>query len=304
MPSRPERQGPLGAALTKLRQRVHRREPRNRVKTLAAAKRLLQELKLMTLTEDPDLPSLFGAVQGRPAKPRAGGFGRWPAAAPSGALAGRPADAWWWGSALADQPWVLEAKLLAGKSLFVHEDLWPALDGYVRSLFFQLRRGLLKPPPLERKILDTLHQEGPTRTDVLRGLLGMSAKPQGRAFHAAKKSLESLGLVVGQDLPEVDGHSHVSRLSLWIQRFDRRLSKKMAPYQGLAEFFRAVVHAAVVVPRRSFHRRWRWPAEDVERAMEILVSGGSVLMVGLAGGNGYATPERLEAVLQKASTQT
>jgi len=277
---------PLSPIL-RLRDQIHRRDRSRRLKALVDARKFLRELKLVAQTDEPHFPSLFGAAQGKPAAPSKSGFGRW------------PAHAWWWGGALSDEPWLLAAKLLRGKTILVHESLWPSLDAYIRPLFLQIRRGLLKLSALAQRILDTLHQEGPTRTDVLRGLLGQSSKAQGRAFHVAKHQVESLGLVIGDAVREADRHEHVDRLSLWTQKFPRRLEKKIAPYQGLSDFFQAVLQAAVFVPESEFTKWWGWPKEDVARSMEILVSGGAALMVAIDGKNGYTTPERMHQAFKR-----
>jgi hypothetical protein len=248
---------------------------------------MLRDLKLLARTAEPHFPSLFGAAGGKPAGPRIRGFGRW------------PAHAWWWGGALSEEPWALETKLLGGKTLFVFEELWPSLDAYVRPLFLQIRRGTLRLAALEQRIVDALHVEGPTRTDVLRGLLDLGTSALGRAFQSAKNRLQALGLVVGSAAAEAGRHEHVDRIGLWTHRFPKRLDRRLAPYQGLAEFLRSAIHASVYVPERVFSKWWAWPSDDIERALEVLVNGGAVLMVSVEGRNGYTTSERAQQAFRK-----
>lgn len=258
-----------------------------RARDIRAAKHLLRRLKLIARAADPYFPSLFGAAGGKLHQVGVRSSGR------------RLPHAWWWGSALTEEPWVLETRLLGGKTLFVHEDLWPALDAYIRPLFLQIRRGALRLAALEQRIVDSLHVEGPTRADVLRGLLNLATPAQGRAFRAARRRLQALGLLVGSAAVEPGHQERIDRLALWPHRFPRRLDRKLAPYQGLAEFLRSVIHAAVHVPERTFSRWWAWPRDDVERALKVLVNGGAVLMVSVQRRNGYTTAERAEEAFRR-----
>lgn len=276
--------GRLDRSLPRLRANAHAPE---HARDLRAAKRLLRDFKLLAHPHTPYFPSIFCAAARKQRGARLGGSGR------------RPSQARRWIDALAEEPWVLPTKLLGGKTLFVHEDLWPSLDAYIRPLFLQVRRGSLSLASLEQRIVDSLHMEGPTRSDVLRGMLDLSKPVHGRPFRAACHRLEAMGLIVGSEAAERATHERVDRIALWTHRFPRRLDRKLAPYQGLAEFLRSAIHAAVYVPERTFSMWWAWPRDDVKRALEVLVDGGSVLMVSVEGRNAYTTSERAQEAFRK-----
>ena len=77
------------------RTHLHRLTPDQALTTVEAAVKFVREIGLVLRTPYPYLPSLFGAAQGKPFKPGAGGFGNW------------PAYAWWWDREISALPDVL-----------------------------------------------------------------------------------------------------------------------------------------------------------------------------------------------------
>jgi len=126
------------------RTHLHRLTPDQALTTVEAAVKFVREIGLVLRTPYPYLPSLFGAAQGKPFKPGAGGFGNW------------PAHAWWWDREISALPDVLTLKLIRGRTTFAASKAWPAIDAAVRA------RILEEFEEFERELIDELRQRGPT----------------------------------------------------------------------------------------------------------------------------------------------
>ena len=72
MRSRPDE---LRHRLESYRARPHRTLAGRALKSPVEARDFVREMKIIAQTWDDDLPSLFGAAQGKPYKPEAGGWG-------------------------------------------------------------------------------------------------------------------------------------------------------------------------------------------------------------------------------------
>jgi len=201
----------------------------------------LEQMGLLLQSPHPYLPSLFGAAQGQPAKPGAGGFGQW------------PAHAWSWAGELAERDDVLLTKVLLGKRTLVHRRLWPALDAAVRE----------RQPEdtAERAVLDVLAEHDAVRTDQLR-----YPGQEERAGKRALGRLEALGLVTCRPVL-VDAHRHVALARAWTRVFPVPLGGD----RGVASFVLAALHAAGPVPAHEPRRWFAWPRAEVDAAVTRLI---------------------------------
>lgn len=204
----------------------------------------LEQMGLLLQTPHPYLPSLFGAAQGQPAKPGAGGFGHW------------PAHAWSWAGELAERDDVLLTKVLLGKRTLVHRRLWPALDAAVRE---RQPEGTA-----ERALLDALAEHDAVRTDQVR-------YQEQRSSKRALERLESLGLVTCRPVL-VDTHRHVALARAWARVFPAPLG----PARGVAPFVLAALHAAGPVPANEPRRWFAWPRAEVDAAVASLIEAGTL----------------------------
>jgi len=202
---------------------------------------------MLLQTPHPYLPSLFGAAQGKPAKPGARGFGDW------------PAHAWHWAGELAERDDVLMCKVLLGQRTLVHRRLWKALDSAVREL---------EPmTPDQEAIVEVLHERAALRTDELRVLAGFDGKLAKPRYDKAIAQLQWSGSVTCTPAL-VDTHKHVAIADLWSATFPKPLSK----IRGPAPFIKAVVEAAGSVPERELLKWFNWPKPALKTAISELVA--------------------------------
>jgi hypothetical protein len=217
------------------------------LKDLEDAARFLEDMGLLLQTPHPYLPSLFGAAQGKPAKPGAGGFGQW------------PEHAWGWAGELAEREDVLLSKVILGKRTLIHQSLWPAVDAAVRDREPQSKDA--------QALVDVLEKRGSVRTDELRELAGMGGPDGKRSYQKAMDELESRGALLCRPIV-VDNHKHVALAELWKVRFPKPLSNTRGP-QGLIA---AAIAAAGPVPYREVLRWFAWPRAELERVLDELIS--------------------------------
>jgi hypothetical protein len=225
------------------------------IRSLEEARRYLKEVGILARTPQPGFPSLFGAIRSRPYKEGSRGFGTW------------PKDEWWWGGELEKDADVLALKILDGKSIFVHRRLWAPLDGYLR----RFRPAL---SPLASSIRNMLARHGPTRTDVLRQMMGFRSADDGRLYHLAIGQLERLGVVLKR-AAAVEAHVHVGELMLWRHRFPKPIRRWKSPVHALAEWLSAVSQAAGKVDERRLLSWFSWPRADLDKALGILRTDAS-----------------------------
>jgi len=230
----------------------HRSAAGHALRDLGDAASFLAELGLLLQTPDPWLPSLFGAAQGKPAKPGAAGFGQW------------PAHAWSWAGELAERDDVLLTKVLSGKRTLVHARLWPALDAAVRE------RSTDDPDALA--ITRALDGHAGIRGDELRRLAGLDTAPARKRFQKALAHLEAHGIVLARPAL-VDKHTHVALLQLWTQRFPEPLGATA----GVSAFVHAALEAAGSAPADRVLRWFAWPRAETERAIRELLSSGQIV---------------------------
>lgn len=231
----------------------HRLTAGSALRDLADAASFLKKMGLLMQTPHPFLPSVFGAAQGKPAKPGAGGFGQW------------PAHAWSWAGELAERKDVVLTKVILGKRTLVHEALWPALDGVVRR---QAERSW---PADAEAILNVLKKRRKVRTDELHVLAGFDVKVAKKRYDRAMHQLEWSGLVICTPAL-VDNHKHVSIAELWTHKFPKSLGDK----SGFRHFVVAAIDASGPVPKREVLKWFGWPRDEVEQALTALLAGGDL----------------------------
>lgn len=229
----------------------HRLTPRAALRGLDDAAEFLEEMGLLLQTPHPYLPSLFGAAQGKPAKPGVAGFGQW------------PAHAWSWAGELAEREDVLTTKVLLGKRTLVHRRLWKALDSAVREL---------QPlTPDAEAIVTALRARKSVRSDELPNLAGFEGTLAKKRYHRAMTQLEWSGMVICAPAL-VDQHKHVAIAALWSTRFPQPLAKPRGP----ADFIKATLEAAGPTPERELVKWCNWPKPGVQHAVSELVSKGEL----------------------------
>jgi len=237
------------------RTRRHRLGPGQALRDLDDAAAFVEEMGLVLQTPHPYLPSLFGAVQGKPAKAGVGGFGDW------------PEHAWSWAGELAEREDMLLTKTVLGRRTLVHRRLWAALDAAVRGRAVQ---GGGKDD--EQRILGVLAKVERLRTDVLRDRAGFPAGSTGtKVFQKAMGRLESLGLVLSRPVL-VDQHKHVAIAELWERRFLAPLSKE----RGVEPWVMAALVAAGGAPENDVLKWFAWPRKETLDALVRLESEGKI----------------------------
>ena len=187
------------------RTHLHRLTPDQALTTVEAAVKFVREIGLVLRTPYPYLPSLFGAAQGKPFKPGAGGFGNW------------PAHAWWWEREICALPDVLTLKLIRGRTTFAASKAWPAIDAAVRG---RILEGFEE---FERELIDELRQRGPTPSRELNitRRYGMAGT---KLLKKARDTLERRALLLARPITHGD-HLHDTLLELWETRFSKPMSK-------------------------------------------------------------------------------
>jgi hypothetical protein len=227
----------------------HRLVPGSALRDLEDAGGFLEQMGLLTQTPHPYLPSLFGAAQGKPAKPGAGGFGQW------------PEHAWGWAGELAEREDVLLSKVILGKRTLIHQRLWPVVDAAVRDRQPQSKDA--------QALVKVLEKQPSVRTDELRELAGKGGPDGKKPYQRAMDELEGGGLLLCRPVV-VDNHKHVALAELWNVRFPTPLSKTRGP-QGLIT---AAIAAAGPVPYREALKWFPWSRAELERVIDEMVSKG------------------------------
>jgi hypothetical protein len=231
----------------------HRLTPSSALLDVDDAASFLAQMGLLMQAPHPFLPSLFGAAQGKPAKPGAGGFGQW------------PAHAWSWAGELAAREDVVLTKVILGKRTLVHRALWPALDAAVRV---QASRTW---PTDAEAILRVLKQHEVVRTDELRVLVDLDDQLAKKRYDKAMSLLEWSGVLLCRPAL-LDKHKHVSFAELWTHKFPNPLGD--AP--GLGHFVAAAVRASGAVAALEVSRWFAWPRAEVDAALRALLASGEL----------------------------
>src|ERR1043166_1003878 len=237
--------------LTNARRERHHLSRGAALKTVTEAHHFITKLGIVMRTPHPYLPSLFTAAGGRPFRAQARGFGQW------------PEHAWWWDMELAKARDIILTRVLLGRTTFVSNNCWAALDAAVRATRIE------DLDSNQRAIIRLLGKHGSMYSDRLRTELGLGSATDARQFQKARCKLENVGLVTNR--PRVVGaHKHVAELQLWITRFP----KPLCNVRSFGPFVWKAIRAGEPVPAKEVLRWFAWPKADVDSALRSLVAEG------------------------------
>lgn len=170
-------------------------------------------------------------------------------------------------------------RILRDTKTLVSKWLWPVLDPIVQH-YGKLASEHRILSGAEWRVLDSLEENGPTRTDKLRATLQLTGKTNTSPFHRSLAKLEGLGLIVGHEDPKPERHLHANIWLPWGQVFTERSKKGLPSYEkALGDLLQCTVEAAVLVPEKEVENLFRWNGSLLE-TKESLVSNGRVLREG------------------------
>ncbi len=258
------------------REKEHRLKPSLRLKTIGDIRAFIRDKGLVSTLVGNELPSLIGAILGKPWKPTGRGFTSW-------------LD-WWnvqvsghriayWLRELSKDKDVIEMRIFRDTKTLVSSKLWPVMDPIVEH-YHKLASDHRILSTFEWRIMDVLEEKGPTRTDKLRITLQLTGKTNTAPFHRSLVKLESLGLIVGYEDPKPERHLHANIWRLWPQAFTERSNKGSPSYEKALEgLLQCTIEAAVLVPEKEVADWFRWN-DCLLEAKEALVSSGKALRAG------------------------
>ncbi len=250
-----------------LREEEHRLKPSLRLKTLEEIVNFIHDRGLVSMLGGNELPGLVSALMGKPWKPTGKGFTSW-------------LD--WWnirvsgknaGHLLMDIPRrkdIIGTRIFRNSKTYVSHRLWPVLDPIVRHYQELARRhGILS--QLERRIVDTLEKDGPTRTDKLRTILKLQGKPHTAKFHRALTRLENHALIVGYEDPNPEKHLHAAIWHLWNQRIGPSMKNHAISYEdSLSSLLERTIDACVLAPEKNVKTWYAWNSKLMEAKEKLL----------------------------------
>ena len=260
-----------------VREQEHRLKPSLRLKTTEEVVDFIHEKGLVSMLGGNELPGLISALLGKPWKPTGKGFTSWLE---------------WWdirvsgrdaGHLVMEIPRrkdIIGTRIFRNTKSFVSDRLWPILDPIVRhDQELADRHEILS--QTEWKILDTLEDNGPTRTDRLRASLKLQGKQHTAKFHRALAQLENRGLIVGYEDPNPEKHLHAAIWHLWRQRIgSTRKVVEALPYEkALSELLERTLDACVIAPEEQAGKWFIWNGQ-LMKAKEKLVASGKILRAG------------------------
>ena len=258
-----------------VRVQEHRLKPALRLKTLEDVVDFIHTRGLVSMLGGNELPGLVSALMGREWKPTGKGFTSW-------------LD--WWnirisgknaGHLVADMARrndIVATRVFRNSKTFVSNRLWPILDPIIRH--YQDLAGKRKIlSQLEWKILQTLGEKGPTRTDRLRTNLNLVGKQHTSSFHRALSQLERLGIIVGYEDPKPEKHLHASIWHLWDQRVSLPEKTLITYENALAELLERTLDASIFAQEKEVEKWFGWNGE-LMNAKDVLVAEGRILRAG------------------------
>ncbi|HEY4822168.1 MAG TPA: hypothetical protein VIH83_00600 [Candidatus Bathyarchaeia archaeon] len=255
-----------------IREQEHRLKPSLRLKTVEEVVNFIHSKGLVSMLGGNELPSLISALRGKPWKPTGKGFTSWLE---------------WWeikvsgqdaGHVLMEIPRrkdIIGTRIFRNSKTFVSERLWPILDPIVAH-YQDLAKKHKILSQLEWKILDTLAEKGPTRTDRLRVALKLEGKQHTTRFHRSLAQLENHGLIVGYEDPNPEKHLHAAIWNLWDRRIQLPKKTTRPSYQdAMTRLLEKMIEASVLVPEKEVPRWFPW--EGSLLAKEELIKRGRVV---------------------------
>jgi hypothetical protein len=211
--------------------------PARALESLEEAEGFLRDRRLLTLTPDCSLPSLFGACHEEPYRPGGRGFASW------------PRTKYPWGTELAGRPGVHRLAVHGGKGMFVTDEVAHLVDPLARDELRRAEAG--EHGPDAERLVRHLAAAGPSLLPELSEELGLEP----RTLRHTRGVLERHGAIVAASVVLEEPHRHTSELARWDQRFPDAASGG-----GLAELVVAGVRAAVLAPEREARTWFTWRA--------------------------------------------
>lgn len=258
-----------------LRVHEHRLRPALRLRTVEDVVDFIHARGIVSMLGGNELPGLVSALMGREWRPTGKGFTSW-------------LD--WWnieisgksaGHLLTDiarRKDIIATRVFRNSKTFVSNKLWPILDPIIRH--YQDLAGKRKIlPGLEWKILQTLGEKGPTRTDRLRTTLKLEGKQNTSGFHRALNQLERLGIIVGYEDPKPEKHLHASIWHLWGQRVSLPEKTLITYEEALAELLERTLDASIFAQEKEVMKWFSWNGQ-LMTVKDELVTKGRILRAG------------------------
>ncbi|HEU5288122.1 MAG TPA: hypothetical protein VFV20_06955 [Candidatus Limnocylindria bacterium] len=219
------------------------------------ALQFLAERKVLTLTQDCSLPSLFAATPEEAFDETKKGFASW------------PKTKWSWGGEIAQRDDVFETKLHRGKTLFLAPDAARAVDPLCRAALDEADAAADDRARLVRH----LKSAGPSSVEDLKRELGLDAT----VLRKVREGLEKSGAIIARGITTQDtkgGLRHSSVLSRWDQVW--RKPWKATEDTALDEIIALGVAAAVVTHEDEVRTWFTWPVE--RPTINALVASGKL----------------------------
>lgn len=258
-----------------VRVQEHRLRPALRLRTLEDVVDFIHTRGLVSMLGGNELPGLVSALMGRQWKPSGKGFTSWLdwwSIEISGRNAGHML------TDIARRKDIIATRVFRDSKTFVSNKLWPILDPIIRH--YQDLAGKRKIlSGLEWKILQTLGEKGPTRTDRLRTSLKLEGKKNTSRFHGALNQLERLGIIVGYEDPKPEKHLHASIWHLWGQRVSLPEKTLITYEEALAELLERTLDASIFAQEKEIMKWFSWNGQLMTVKNE-LVTKGRILRAG------------------------
>jgi DNA-binding Lrp family transcriptional regulator len=213
----------------------------------------LFERRVLTLTQDCSLPSLFAATHEEAFDATKKGFASW------------PKTKWSWGGELALRDDVYETKLHRGKTLFLSAEGARAVDPLCRAALEEADSA----DDDRARLVRHLKAAGPSSVEDLKQELALDAT----TLRKVREGLEKSGAVVSKGIAVEDskgGHRHSSVLSRWDQVW--RKPWKATEDTALDEIIVLGVASAVVTHEDEVRTWFTWPVE--RPTINALVAAG------------------------------
>jgi len=252
-----------------LRVQEHRLKPALRLRTVEEVVDFIHARGIVSMLGGNELPGLVSALMGREWKPTGKGFTSWLdwwSIQISGKNAGHlVAD-------MARRNDIVATRIFRNSKTFVSNKLWPILDPIIRH--YQDLAGKRKIlSGVEWKILQSLGEKGPTRTDRLRTTLKLEGKQNTSGFHGALNQLERLGIIVGYEDPKPEKHLHASIWHLWGQRVGLQEKPAITRERAQAELVERTLDASIFAREKEVRKWFSWNGELMKTKDELVTKG-------------------------------
>jgi len=254
-----------------LREKEHRLQPSLKRRTLDEIQQFVHARGIVSVFGGNELPSVISAIMGREWKPSKKGFtgwGDWWSIKISGKSAGQALGE------LDRAKDILSTRIFRRSKTLISNNLWTVLDPIVKHHHERLIKEKIF-SDLERKIVELLQAEGPTRTDHLRTQLKLEGKTFTSRFHRALSHLESYALIVGYEDPKPERHLHANIWQLWSTRVAHEIKGEpdLTYAKAVKELVVRTVDAAVLAPEGQVEEWFEWRKEAMAARDELLASG-------------------------------